>query len=198
MVNYLEENQHGELLVEGTQLIPGGKAAERTNRSFVWIQGESEPAMARLGEMEAAELKKLLEGKTRLPTRNGVPYVSPATTREIRADLRSRARPEVHSGHLSSVLVKSVDGTSWPRIHRLYEKDFLPPWLKGILETLGDAAAFQPSYVRFDDSPRRFAVPGGIHVARTKELLLMNENTWEDKRRTYFSTSETVPHYWES
>ena len=90
-VEQVDENEFGELMVKGTQLLPVGKAARNGLRSFVWIQGDPEPVFTRLPQSEARRIQSVIASQPRLSVRNNIPYCDPNEGLILRKEMRGDA-----------------------------------------------------------------------------------------------------------
>ena len=193
----LEENQHGEMMVKGTQLMPAGKCCAEGLRGQVWMPGETEPIFDEFTDEETALILAICRNKKRLPTVNVIPYHSPEESEILRVQLREKRNLEQYA-HMSvkelweALLavpepktrpVVEIPAKLWPHqpTHKMFETEYSPEFVKQLTE-LDDR--MKATHVRFDYTPTKLQVPGGITVNRTKEVVPFNQRNWDLWRTT--------------
>jgi len=173
------ENQDGELMVDGAQLLPQGAVAQQNLRSFVWVQGEDSPVFDDITDPEDVEtLRKIAAKYKHTEVRGSIPIVNATEGRKLRDELAEKRREQLRQGYF--VVGSRVGSLRVPTVcRRMYEVDYTPKWMKPLL-TKQQSAGW--THVRFDTQPVHAVCPWSIQVARTNESIGKDE--WLPERKT--------------
>ena len=172
------ENQHGELMVDGTQLLPPGVAAQQNLRSFIWTQGETAPVFDNIDDpKDLATLREIAAKYRHTEVRGAIPVVSESVGLELREELSAKRRGEQRSGLFSMGM--RVGSQRTPKVcNKIFEADYTPKWMHALVSKQQTAGW---THVRFDTQPDYAMVPWNISVARTREGI--GKDQWAPDRK---------------
>ena len=165
----VEENEHKELMVRGTQLLPVGKAAKAGLRSFVWTQGSGAPVFSNLSPDKVRRINAILTDQPILMVRNNIPYCSPDEGLRLRKHMRGELAPTDTQGSEGKGLVAKgeetrdliEDGFTVPQRGKKGPMPIAdaPGWLRSLIAPWWSDAY---SHVRYDIGSDVFVGPGGL------------------------------------